>query len=74
MVWLNTLGRAHSGLREGWGWGGADPSQAAALSSGSGLAGGLCLPDGVTGRQNCRKGGTGWSLPNVKHGVGGGFV
>ena len=53
---------------------GADPSQAAALSSGSGLAGGLCLPDGVTGRQNCRKGGTGWSLPNVKQGVGGGFV
>lgn len=54
---------------------GAGPSQAAALSvPGSALARALPLLADDTRREKSRKGGAGWSLHNVKHGVGGGFV
>lgn len=54
---------------------GADPNQAAALSvQALPLARALSLLEGDTRRENRRKGGTRWSLHNLKHGVGGGFV
>lgn len=70
LVWLNALGRARQPL-EGRGDEGADPNQTAVFQLGPG---GLSPAEDDTGRQNCRKRGTRWSLQNVKHGVGGGFV
>lgn len=69
LVWQNTLGRAQQLEGRGGEGGGSQPS-CCLLSSGPK---GPPL-EGDTGRQNCRKGGTRWSLQNVKHGVGGGFV
>jgi hypothetical protein len=68
LVWLNTLGRAqqHFGGR-----GRRIPTKRLPSQFGPGD---LSPVEGATGRQNCRKGGIGWSLQNVKHGVGGGFV
>lgn len=74
LVWLNTQGRAQQRLEGRADEGGGSQPGCCPLSSGSALARALPLLAGDTRREKSRKGGAGWSLHNVKHGVGGGFV
>lgn len=72
LVWLNALGRAQQPL-EGRGCeGGGSQANCSPFSSGPEARLQLRMTQG--GRTAGREVGMRWSLQNVKHGVGGGFV